>query len=125
MFHQLTSVLSKIDPAKLNETLGAIATAFNGSGRADSGRRCSDLNAFLAKIDPSLPSLKPRIDSRTDGIAHLRRLRRQISSPSSAIRRKLSQTFVERTTEPRHAVDQHNRVWPTSAPRWSAGTGRR
>ena len=32
VFEQLTSVLSKIEPEKLNETLGAIATALNGRG---------------------------------------------------------------------------------------------
>src|ERR1700736_6202008 len=32
VFEQLTSVLSKIDPAKLNQTLGAIASAVNGRG---------------------------------------------------------------------------------------------
>ena len=32
VFQQLTSVLSKIDPAKLNETLGAISTAVHGRG---------------------------------------------------------------------------------------------
>ena len=32
VFQQLSSVLSKIDPAKLNETLGAIAKAFSGRG---------------------------------------------------------------------------------------------
>ena len=32
IFEQLTSVLSKIEPDKLNETLGAIASAFNGRG---------------------------------------------------------------------------------------------
>ena len=35
VFQQLTSVLSKIDPPKLNETLGAIASAFNGRGAQD------------------------------------------------------------------------------------------
>ena len=32
VFQQLTSVLAKIDPAKLNQTLGAIATSLNGRG---------------------------------------------------------------------------------------------
>jgi ABC-type transporter Mla subunit MlaD len=32
VFEQLTQVLSRIQPEKLNETLGAIATAFNGRG---------------------------------------------------------------------------------------------
>lgn len=56
LFQQLTSVLSKIEPDKLSETLGAIASAFNGRG-AQFGQTLSDLNAFLAKIDPSLPNL--------------------------------------------------------------------
>jgi virulence factor Mce-like protein len=56
VFQQLTSVLAKIDPAKLNETLGAIASAVNGRG-GQLGHTFSDLNAFLAKIEPSLPNL--------------------------------------------------------------------
>lgn len=32
VFQQLVEVLDKIDPAKLNETLGAISSAFNGRG---------------------------------------------------------------------------------------------
>jgi phospholipid/cholesterol/gamma-HCH transport system substrate-binding protein len=32
IFEQLTSVLSKIEPAKLNQTLGAIASALSGRG---------------------------------------------------------------------------------------------
>nr|WP_081290590.1 MCE family protein [Mycobacterium asiaticum] len=56
VFQQLTSVLSSIDPAKLNETLGAIAAAFNGRGQKI-GQALSDLNAFLAKQDPALPAL--------------------------------------------------------------------
>ncbi len=56
LFQQLTSVLSKIEPDKLSETLGAIASAFNGRG-AQFGQTLSDMNAFLAKIDPSLPNL--------------------------------------------------------------------
>ena len=56
IFQQLTSVLSKIEPDKLSETLGAIASAFNGRG-AQFGQTLSDMNAFLAKIDPSLPNL--------------------------------------------------------------------
>lgn len=56
VFQQLTSLLSAIDPAKLNETLGAIASAVNGRGHKI-GQMLSDLNAFLAKQDPSLPAL--------------------------------------------------------------------
>jgi phospholipid/cholesterol/gamma-HCH transport system substrate-binding protein len=56
VFEQLTSVLSKIEPAKLNETLGAIALALNGRGDKI-GQALSDLDAFLAKLEPSLPAL--------------------------------------------------------------------
>ena len=56
VFQQLTSLLSTIDPAKLNETLGAIASAVNGRGHKI-GQMLSDLDSFLAKQDPSLPAL--------------------------------------------------------------------
>jgi phospholipid/cholesterol/gamma-HCH transport system substrate-binding protein len=56
VFQQLTNLLSSIDPAKLNETLGAIASAVNGRGHKI-GQALSDLDAFLAKQDPALPAL--------------------------------------------------------------------
>ena len=56
VFEKLTSVLSKIEPAKLNETLGAIASAVNGRGEKI-GQMLTDLDAYLAKIEPSLPAL--------------------------------------------------------------------
>ncbi|MCV6982605.1 MCE family protein, partial [Mycolicibacterium pulveris] len=55
VFERLTAVLSKIDPAKLNETLGAIASAVNGRGHRI-GQALSDLDSFLATLDPSLPA---------------------------------------------------------------------
>ncbi len=56
VFEQLVSVLSQIEPEKLNETLGALAQAF--SGRGDKlGRTLSDLETLLAKLDPSLTTL--------------------------------------------------------------------
>jgi len=56
IFQQLTSVLSTIDPVKLNQTLGALASAFNGRGH-EIGKVMTDLNSFLAKLDPGLPAL--------------------------------------------------------------------
>ncbi len=55
-------MLDKIDPAKLNETLGAIATAFNGRGEKF-GQTLVDFNALLAKIEPSLPNLSRDIEA--------------------------------------------------------------
>jgi phospholipid/cholesterol/gamma-HCH transport system substrate-binding protein len=57
VFEQLTQVLSSIQPEKLNETLGAIATAFNGRGDKI-GQTLADLDAYLAKTEPSLPALR-------------------------------------------------------------------
>jgi phospholipid/cholesterol/gamma-HCH transport system substrate-binding protein len=62
VFQQLVAVLNKIDPAKLNQTLGAIATAFNGRGEKI-GQTLTDFNAFLAKIEPSLPNLSHDIEA--------------------------------------------------------------
>ena len=62
VFQQLVAVLDKIDPVKLNQTLGAIATAFNGRGEKI-GRTLTDFNAFLAKIEPSLPNLSHDIEA--------------------------------------------------------------
>jgi phospholipid/cholesterol/gamma-HCH transport system substrate-binding protein len=62
VFQQLVTVLNKINPAKLNQTLGAIATAFNGRGEKI-GQTLTDLNAFLAEIEPSLPNLSHDIET--------------------------------------------------------------
>ncbi|MBB5165407.1 MCE family protein [Mycobacterium sp. AZCC_0083] len=62
VFQQLVSVLSKIDPAKLNETLGAISSAVGGRGEKF-GQTLTDFNALLAKIEPSLPNLARDIES--------------------------------------------------------------
>jgi phospholipid/cholesterol/gamma-HCH transport system substrate-binding protein len=56
VFEQLRALLTKIDPAKLNETLGAIATAVNGRGHKI-GQSLTDLDSFLATLEPSLPAL--------------------------------------------------------------------
>ena len=53
VFQQLVSVLDTIDPAKLNETLGAISAAFSGRGE-QFGQSLSDLNALLGEWEPSL-----------------------------------------------------------------------
>jgi virulence factor Mce-like protein len=65
IFEDLDSVLSQIDPAKLNETLGAISTAFSGRGEAF-GRSLTDFNAFLAKFEPSLSTLSRELQVLPD-----------------------------------------------------------
>lgn len=56
IFQQLTRVLGAIDPVKLNQTLGAIAEAFNGRGE-QVGSTLQDLEHFLTALQPSLPKL--------------------------------------------------------------------
>lgn len=56
VFEQLVSVLSKIEPAKLNETLGALSKSIDGRGE-QAGQTFADLDALLAKLDPSLDNV--------------------------------------------------------------------
>ncbi|MGV0713888.1 MCE family protein [Mycolicibacterium sp. XJ662] len=65
IFEDLNTVLQQIDPAKLNETLGAVSTALSGRGETF-GRSLSDFNAFLAKIEPSLPALGHELQTFPD-----------------------------------------------------------
>jgi phospholipid/cholesterol/gamma-HCH transport system substrate-binding protein len=65
IFEQLDAVLRHIDPAKLNETLGAISTAVGGRGEAF-GRTLTDVNSFLGVIEPSLPQLSTEIQTLPD-----------------------------------------------------------
>jgi phospholipid/cholesterol/gamma-HCH transport system substrate-binding protein len=62
VFQQLVGLLDKIDPAKLNETLGAVATAFNGRGEKF-GQALVDFNSLLGKLEPSLPNLSHDIEA--------------------------------------------------------------
>lgn len=56
VFQQLVSVLSQIEPTKLNETLGALSQAFSGRGEK-LGQTLTDLDGLLTKLDPSRPNL--------------------------------------------------------------------
>lgn len=56
IFEQLVGVLSRIQPEKLNETLGAISTALSGRGQRF-GQTLSDLNTVLGQLEPHLGAL--------------------------------------------------------------------
>lgn len=60
VFGELTAVLSKLQPDKLNQTLGAIASALNGRGEK-LGQSLADLDNILATVDPSLGNLSHEI----------------------------------------------------------------
>jgi virulence factor Mce-like protein len=56
VFSELTSVLSTVQPEKLNETLGAVARALHGRG-SEFGQTIRDLDAFFATIEPAVSDL--------------------------------------------------------------------
>jgi virulence factor Mce-like protein len=56
VFEKLVGVLSEVEPAKLNQTLGAISTSLRGRGDKF-GQTLVDLDSALAKLNPSLDNL--------------------------------------------------------------------
>jgi phospholipid/cholesterol/gamma-HCH transport system substrate-binding protein len=97
VFKHLTEVLGTLDPAKLNETLGAIGQALSGRGEKI-GQAFSDLDSFLAKFDPSLSALShdiavsaPVFNAYADAAPDL------VKTVANSAR--ISQTFVD---------EQHN-----------------
>ena len=56
VFQKLVSVLSQVEPAKLNQTLGALSKSLNGRG-PKFGQALVDLDSALANLNPSLDSL--------------------------------------------------------------------
>lgn len=62
MFQQLTRLLTKIDPAKLNETLSALSQGLSGRGQ-QLGQTFTDLDTFLAKVEPGLPDLSHEFET--------------------------------------------------------------
>jgi virulence factor Mce-like protein len=56
VFEKLVGVLSEVEPAQLNQTLGAIATSLRGRGDKF-GQTLVDLDSALAKLNPSLDNL--------------------------------------------------------------------
>jgi len=56
VFEQLVTVLDEVEPAKLNQTLGALATAFNGRGERF-GQTLVDLDTALSRFNPALEDL--------------------------------------------------------------------
>jgi phospholipid/cholesterol/gamma-HCH transport system substrate-binding protein len=56
LFQQLTTLLQRVAPDKLNETLTALGSALSGRGH-QIGQTIDEFDAFLATIEPALPTL--------------------------------------------------------------------
>lgn len=93
VFQQLVAVFSKIDPAKLNETLGAIAKAFDGRSE-DFGQTLSNFDAFLTKIEPSLPNLSHDLETTPAVVGAYADAAPDLITTASAASR-VSQTIVD------------------------------
>lgn len=61
VFQKLVAVLGEVDPAKLNQTLGAISTSLKGRGDKF-GQTLVDLDSALTKINPALDNLNRVFD---------------------------------------------------------------
>lgn len=98
VFEQLVSVLSKVDPAKLNETVGAITKALNGRGEKF-GQTLTNLNSALSKVNPSLESLN-----------HELAVAPQVLDSYAAAAPDLLTTVREATTVSNTIVDQQDNL---------------
>ncbi|TQC42507.1 MCE family protein [Rhodococcus sp. WS4] len=56
VFENLTAVTEHVDTAKLNATLGAVATGLRGRGE-QLGNTFTDANTFLNAVNPTMPTL--------------------------------------------------------------------
>jgi phospholipid/cholesterol/gamma-HCH transport system substrate-binding protein len=93
IFEQLTQVLGKLTPDKLNETLGALASALNGRGKT-LGQGLSDLDHFLASIEPSYPALNHDLAVAPDVLkAYADESQQLIDTANNSVR--ISQTVVD------------------------------
>lgn len=94
VFEQLVTVLREVQPDKLNETLGALAQAFDGRGDK-LGRTMSDFDDLLAELDPSLPALRHEL-AVTPGVLNAYADAAPDLTDTAANATRLSDTLVER-----------------------------
>ena len=57
LFQHLSDVLQKLEPEKLNATLGAVSSALRGRGE-ELGSLLEDTDSYLTTMNPSLPALQ-------------------------------------------------------------------
>ncbi|NKQ51566.1 MCE family protein [Amycolatopsis sp. K13G38] len=65
VFDNLMRLLTTVKPAKLNATLGAVATALRGQGH-NLGQFVSDLNTYLSRFNPTLPAVNQDLAALPD-----------------------------------------------------------
>lgn len=94
LFQRLTSLLSSVEPGKLNATLAAVSTAVSGRGE-QIGQAFVDLDALLARLEPSLPRLEHELSVAPTVIGAYADAAPDLLTAVSATTR-LSRTLVDR-----------------------------
>lgn len=96
VFEKLVGVLAEVEPAKLNQTLGAISTSL--SGRGDKfGQTLVDLDSALARLNPSL-----------DNLNHLLQIAPEVFNPLADASPDLLATIENTTRISDTVVDQRD-----------------
>ena len=72
MLTDLYPLLRTVQPAELNQTLNALATALEGRGEKI-GENLETLDGYLKRLNPQIPALVEDLRLTGDGVRHLRR----------------------------------------------------
>jgi phospholipid/cholesterol/gamma-HCH transport system substrate-binding protein len=97
LFQELVTVLSAIHPQKLNETLGALATALQGRGDR-LGQTLTDLNSTLSAVNPRLGALRSDLMAAPKVAAAFADAAPDLLSVADSVTR-LSTTIVEKADD--------------------------
>lgn len=97
LFQQLVTVLTAIHPQKLNETLGALATALHGRGD-QLGQTLTHLNSALRRINPRLDALRSDLVAAPEVVGAYADAAPDFLSVADSVTR-LSATIVEKADD--------------------------
>ncbi len=97
LFQELVEVLTSIHPQKLNETLGALASALRGRG-GQLGQTLTDLNSALETVNPRLGALRSDLAAAHQVAAAYADAAPDLLSVADSVTR-LSATIVEKADD--------------------------
>ena len=72
MLSDLYPLLRTVEPAELNMTLNALATALEGRGD-QIGENLETVDSYLKRLNPQIPALVEDLRLTASGLRHLRR----------------------------------------------------
>ena len=111
----LFPLLRAVQPADLNATLNALATALEGRGE-QLGETLDELDAYLGAIDDHLPTLRAGPDQARRRRRHLRPGRARPARRRCGNLTVTSKTIVEKPQRPRRLLLRPRAAWPTPRP---------